>query len=172
MDEVEFKSGGSMKISGIITGCIGVLVFGLGVILLGLGGYLYFKEQLFLKRAELTTAVVTENKRYTYTGNVNEYGVQHYYCSEFQFQTRAGQRVSFEEQSCGQLDQPPDYQVGQQVDVYYDPQDPVNTVQMREDRLRYTGAVAATVAGVLSALFGPGLLWLGLRMGRRSAGNQ
>ena len=154
-----------MKIAGIIIAVIGVMFMGLGV-------YLFSKEQLFLQRAELTAAVVTSNKLFTYTGQVNEYGVQHYYCSEFQFQTRAGQRVSFEEQSCGQLDQPPDYQVGQQVDVYYDPQDPVNTVQMREDRLRYTGAVAATVAGVLSALFGLGLSWLGLRMGRRSAGNQ
>jgi hypothetical protein len=160
-----------MKIAGIITVCIGVMVFGLGVLLLGLGGYLFFKEQLFLKKAELTTAVVTENKRYTYTGQVNEYGVQHYYCSEFQFQTRAGQRVSFEEQGCAQIDQPPDYQVGQKVEVYYDPQDPVNTVQMRGDSLHYTGAIAATVAGVLSALIGLGLFWLGLRM-RRSAGKQ
>lgn len=149
-----------MKIAGFIIGIIGVM-------LLGLGGYLFVGEQLFLQRAELTTAVVTDNKLYTYTGQVNEYGVQHYYCSEFQFQTKDDRSVSFEETKCAELESPPDYQIGQKVDVYYDPRDPGNTVQMR--RFDYSGAVAATVAGALFVLFGLGLFWIGLLRGWRAA---
>jgi len=143
-----------MKITGIVLGLIGLL-------LLGLGGYLFVQERSFLQKAEFTTAVVTSNKRYTYTGQVNEYGVQHYYCSEFQFQTQAGQSVSFEEPNCAELDSPPDYQVGDKVDVYYDPQDPGNSVQMR--KAQNSDPVAATVAGAFFGLLGLGLFLIGLR---------
>ena len=152
-----------MKIAGVIVGIIGVVLF-------GLGGYLFVREQLFLQRAELTTAVVTDNKLYTYTGQVNEYGVQHYYCSEFQFQTKAGQSVSFEETDCAQLDSPPDYQISQKVDVYYDPRDPSKTVQMQKDRYSDgLAAIAATVAGAFFVLFGLGLFWIGLWRSRKAA---
>ena len=149
-----------MKITGVIFSIIGVM-------LLGLGGYLFVRQHLFLQRAELTTAIVMENKLYTHTSQ--EYGVQHYYCSEFQFQTKAGQSVSFEETGCAQLDSPPDYQVGQKVDVYYDPRDPGKTVQTPMDRSYYEiGVMTATVAGALFVLLGPGLFWISLWRSRRT----
>jgi Protein of unknown function (DUF3592) len=148
-----------MKIAGII------IVF-VGVLLAGLGAYLFIKEQLFLQKAELTTAVVTNNKLYDYTGQVNEYGVQHYYCSEFQFQTRAGQSVSFEETKCAELESPPDYQVGQKITVYYDPHDPANTVQMLKPN--FSDTAAAAVTGAFFVLLGLVLFWIGLLRGRRA----
>jgi hypothetical protein len=149
-----------MKITGIIIAVIGVMFVGLGV-------YLFSKEQLFLQRAELTAAVVTSNKLFTYTGQVNEYGVQHYYCSEFQFQTKAGRRVSFEEPNCAELELPPDYQVGQKVAVYYDPGDPSNTVQM--GKFNYSNAAAAAVTGAFFVLLGLVLFWIGRLRRRRAA---
>jgi hypothetical protein len=134
-----------MKITGIILAIIGVMF-------IGLGGYLFAKEQIFLQRAELTTAVVTYNKLYSYTGQVNEYGVQNYYCSEFQFLTKDGHSISFEEPKCAELESPPDYQIGQKVSVYYDPSDPANTVQMGKSN--YSNAAAAAVTGAFFALLG------------------
>jgi hypothetical protein len=140
-----------MKITGFIIGIIGVM-------LIGLGAYLFVHEQLFLQSAELSTATVTANIRHAYTGNVQEYGVQHYYCSRFQFQTKAGQSVSFTHCS-STADAPPDYQIGQQEDVYYDPQDPGHTAQIRNTifKYRYSAAIAATAVGALCILVG---LWL------------
>jgi hypothetical protein len=149
----------------------GVIIVLIGLLLLGLGAYLFVQEQLFLQRAELTTAAVTENRLYTYTGQVNEYGVQHYYCSEFKFQTKEGRIVSFEEgDDCANLDSPPDYQIGQKVDVYYDPRDPSNTVQMRKDA--YSNTVAAVVAGALFTLLGLGLFWFSLWRNRPGAASR
>jgi hypothetical protein len=70
-----------MKTAGGIIGIIGVGLIGLGIILCGVAGFFIIRDQHFLKTAQQTTAVVTDNKLYEYTGNVNEYGVQHYYCS-------------------------------------------------------------------------------------------
>jgi hypothetical protein len=155
-----------MKIAGVIAALI-------GVILLGLGGYLFVQEQLFLQTAEQATAVVTGNERHTYQSS--EYGEQHYYCSEFQFQTRDGQSVSFQESdsataNCANLDSPPDYQEGQKVAVYYDPGDPIDSVQIPKSiRLDYDGAVILAVAGTLALLVGLGLFWFGFLRGRRLA---
>ena len=149
-----------MKIAGVIVAFIGIL-------LVGLGAYLFVKQQLFLRSAKQATAMVTYNKLYTYTGQVNEYGVQHYYCSEFQFQTRAGRTVSFEETHCAELESPPDYQVGQKVAVYYDPRDPANTVQMAKPS--YSDAAAAAVTGAFFVLLGLAFFWAGLLRRRRIA---
>ncbi len=155
-----------MKIAGMILAIIGVL-------LLGLGGYLFVKERLFLQNAEQTTAVVTGNERYTYESN--DYGTQHYYCSEFQFQTREGQRISFKESDdsntiCGSLDFPPDFQEGEQVAAYYDPQDPVHSVQIPKSiRQNYNGVGVLVVLGTIALLGGLALFWSGILRGRRPA---
>ena len=163
-----------MKITGGVIGIISVVLLGLGIILCGMSGYFIIREQHFLQTAEQTTAVVTDNKLYNYTGNYNDYGVQHYYCSEFQFQTKSGQSVLFEEKNdCGQLDSPPNYQVGQKVAIYYDPQNPADTVQMQGDRT--SAAIAEAVAGAIGALFvlvGLGMLWFGLWVRRKAAASR
>jgi len=106
----------------------------LGLVLIGVGGYLFLQEQSFLQGAQKATAVVTGNESYSYTGDYQDMGTQHYYCSEFQFQASNGETVTFQEADgrgagCAELDQPPDYQVGQKVVVYYDQSDPAGTAQ-------------------------------------------
>ena len=148
-----------MKVTGIIIAIVGAM-------LLGLGAALFVRQGRFQQGAQGAQAVVTENKLYTYTGNVNEYGVQHYYCSEFEFRTQDGRSVAFEEPNCAQLDQPPDYKVGEKVGVYYDPADPENTVQL--GKADYSAVWAATIAGALALLLGLGLFAAGLLRGRRA----
>jgi len=158
-----------MKIAGTIVAII-------GVILLGVGGYLFVKERLFLQTAEQTTAVVTGNERYTYESN--DYGVQHYYCSDFQFQTQDGQRISFKEDDasstiCGDLDMPPDFQEGEKVAAYYDPQDPINTVQIPKSISQsYKGVGVLVVLGTIGLLVGLGLVWSSVLRGRRPASSK
>ncbi len=156
-----------MKIAGFIVGSIGILF-------LIFGGYLFLHEVLFLQRAALTSAIVTGNKRYTYTGQVNEYGVQHYYCSQFQFQTKDGRSVSYEETDaqCAELDSPPHYQVGDKVQIYYDPANPGTGVQIRSFREQYRDAIAAVVGGALFLLVGLILLGISLWRSRRTASSR
>ena len=133
------------------------------------------REKLFLLSAGKATATVVGNNRHTYESN--EYGTQHYYCSEFQFQTRDGQSISIEESDgngsqggCGDLDAPPDYQTGQQVPVYYDPHDPADTAQTpKAVGLNYNGGVIVLAAGVLCILLGLGFFWADLLRSRKAA---
>ena len=155
-----------MKIAGVIVSII-------GVVLLGVGGYLFIKEKLFLLSAQQATAIVIGNERSTYESN--EYGTQHFYCSDFQFQTKDSRSISFNEVDltdvpCTDLDMPPDYQVGQQVPVYYDLRDPAHTVQIPKSViLNYDGAVIVLVVGAFLLLLGLGLFWIGWWRSMKSA---
>ncbi|MCL4529104.1 MAG: DUF3592 domain-containing protein [Chloroflexi bacterium] len=155
-----------MKITGIILWIIGVVI-------LAVGGYLLVRERLFQQSAEQATAVATDNKQYTYTSSDN--GVQHYYCTGFQFQTKDGRNISFKEDdstdvSCADLDMPPDYQVGQQVPVYYDPRDPAGSVQIPKSvSLNYDSGAIVLAAGALCIVIGMGSFWFGLTRGRQNA---
>ncbi|MEP7135353.1 MAG: DUF3592 domain-containing protein [Chloroflexota bacterium] len=142
---------------------IDVIFFSIGIILIGLGGTIFVREQLFIRSAEQAIAVVTGNESVSYAGNdVNEMGIQQYFCLAFQFQTRDGQTISFKETqgklnqaSCGNLGTLPDYEVGQAVPVYYDPRDPANSAQIPKLVKKYYSLAAAfAVAGVLLVLLG------------------
>jgi len=158
-----------MKIAGVIVSII-------GVVLLGVGGYLFVKEKLFLLSAQQATATVTGSERYTYESS--DYGTQHYYCSDFQFQTKDGRSISFSEDdstdvTCTDLDMPPDYQTGQQVPVFYDARDPVHTAQISKSMsLIYDGAIIVLVVGVFLLLLGLGLFWIGWWWSTRSASSR
>jgi Protein of unknown function (DUF3592) len=147
----------------------------LGLVLIGLGGYVFLQEQLFLQGAQKATAVVTGNDSYSYTGDYQDMGTQHYYCSEFQFQASNGETVTFQEDDgrgagCGDLDQPPDYQVGQEVVVYYDQNDPAGTAQdPKSVDLPYTTVKLLVGAGVLCFLLVIG--GFGVRVLRQKRGS-
>ena len=155
-----------MKIAGIILWII-------AVVLLAAGGYMLVKEKLFLLGAQQATAVVTGNERHTYESS--DYGTQHFYCSDFQVQTKDGASISFSEDDstdvpCTDLDMPPDYQIGQQVPVYYDPRDPAHTVQIpRSMSLNYAGGVIVLVAAFICVVVELILFWIGLIRSRRAA---
>ncbi len=144
--------------------------------LLCVGGYMLVKEKLFLLSAQQATAIVTGNERYAYESN--EYGTQHYYCSYFQFQTKDGRSISFNEDDstdvpCTELDMPPDYQVGEQVPVYYDARDPAKTMQISKSvSLDYDGAVIVLVAAFICIVAGLVLFWIGLVRSRSSTAGE
>ena len=152
-----------MKITGIIFWVI-------GIVLLAVGAYMLVREKLFLQSSDRATAVVTANERYTYTSN--EYGVQHYYCSDFQFQAKNGQSISIKESDdngdqggCAELDAPPDYQTGQQVPVYYDARDPANTAQIpKAVSLNYSGGEIVLVGAFIGIVIG--LIFFGIGFAR------
>ena len=153
-----------MKITGFILTMIGVG-------LLALAGLMNFREGRVLQSDERAIATVTDNMQYEYTGQVNEYGVQHYYCSVFDFQTNDGRSFTIEEggTDCAELDQPPNYQIGEHVELYYDPADPLAAVQTpKAVRLSYAGAKIVLVAGALFILVGL-LLFLGSSRKSRQA---
>jgi len=136
---------------------VGNILAGISIVLLALGGFIFAREQFFVHAAEQTVAVVTGNESVNYTGNINEMGIQHYYCSVFQFQDRSSQVISFKETEgrlnstgCGDLNSTPDYKVGEEVPVYYDLRDPVNTVQTPKlVKKYYTWALTITLIGLL-----------------------
>ncbi|MGA7193100.1 MAG: DUF3592 domain-containing protein [Anaerolineales bacterium] len=154
----------------------GVILWIIGVALLAVGGYMLVKEKLFLFSSQQATAIVTGNERYTYESNEN--GTQHYYCSDFQFQTKDGRSISFREDDstevpCADLDMPPDYQTGQKVPVFYDARDPAHTVQIAKSvSLDYDGGVIVLVAAVICIVIGLVLFWIGLVRSRRAAASQ
>lgn len=98
-----------MKLFSIIFG-------GVGLILLAVGAYLYFREVTFLKGAQQVTGRVTN---LYFSENTDNNGGA--YCPSVEFTTKAGQTVSYDSNVCSD---PPAYQVGQQVKIYYDPQKP------------------------------------------------
>jgi hypothetical protein len=153
-----------------------VIFWIIGIVLLAVGGYMLVKEKLFLLTAGQATAIVTGNERQTYQSNEN--GTQYYYCSAFQFQTKDGRSISFNEDdstdvNCTELDMPPDYQVGEQVPIYYDPRDPANTVQIPKSvSLDYKGGVIVLVLGCICIVVGIILFWIRLVKNRRAAASR
>jgi len=141
---------------------VGTVLAVIGIILIGSGGFIFVREQIFVHTAEQAVAVVTGNESVNYTGNVNEMGIQHYYCSVFQFQTMDGQTFPFKEgegrlnqANCGYLDSAPDYKIGEEVPVYYDPRDPGNTVQIPKlVKKYYSYALTIAFVGLLLAAIG------------------
>ncbi len=156
---------------------VGAILAVIGILLVSLGGYLFVREQIFLHSAEQATAVVTNNESVSYTGNINEMGIQRYYCSAFQFRTRDGQTISFKEAegklnraSCGDLNSAPDHKVGETVPVYYDARDPADSAQIPKPvKKYYTYALTIALIGLLIVSIGAFFLWESEQTRKRQA---
>ncbi len=124
---------------GLFIGSIGLLIGGIVVLIVGIfltsaGVDQWMNARNAKQNYEQATAVVTGNERHAYYGNYNEQGIQYYYCAEFKFQTKEGQTISVKQADStdlpcsGSVSDSPDYQIGQQVPIYYDPHDPAHTM--------------------------------------------
>ncbi len=135
-----------MKISALI--CLAI-----GAIFLALAAYFFSQERAFLQRAEQLTGTVTDNSAST------SYQNEHYitdYCPVVDFRTQEGQNVEYTSDAC---QDPPDYEVGQKVTIYYDPKDPNATQMPDKYGGQYAGVFIPGIMGIVLLLIGLGLYW-------------
>jgi hypothetical protein len=136
-----------------------VAVFGgLGVLMLAIAGYLYVKEQGFLTRAQTATGTVVDLDLSSGGDNTSSF------CPVIEFTTKAGEPVRYYGNVCSN---PPSYDIGEQVEVLYDPQD-IRKVQMTGFWSQYTGVVVLSCIGVPFLLF---TLW-GVLPPKKKPGSQ
>jgi Protein of unknown function (DUF3592) len=159
-----------MKIAGAIVGIIGIILLCAGGILLIWANN---NERNISQNNEQAIAMVTGNELH-HTMN------QFYYCAEFRFQTKEGQTISFKQDDStnvpcqGSASSSPDYQIGQQVPVYYDPHNPAHTVQLvswvtNEYTTELVIGMPILIVAILSIVGGLALFVIGSAKSRRDA---
>jgi len=89
---------------------------GIGLFLMGIALIIYLVGASFRSNAELTTGTVTGFSTVTDSDDNSQT-----YCPIVQFSTETGQQVTYHSSTCNS---PPAHQVGDQVEIYYDPEDP------------------------------------------------
>jgi hypothetical protein len=120
-----------------------VLIFGgIGVILLSIAGIVYVREQRFLSTAEQVTGSVVDLDR---SGGSDGSSA---FCPVIEFNTKAGEPVRYYGNVCSN---PPSYELGEQVDVVYDPQE-ISHVQMTGFWSQYTGVFVLGIIGLVFLL--------------------
>ena len=125
-----------------------VLVFGgIGTILLVIAGLVFSREQSFLKTAEAATGTVSGFDR-----SSSSDGSGGGYCPVIDFSTKAGEAVKYYANMCSS---PPSYDIGEQVEVLYDPQD-IKSVQMKGFWSQY---LAVIILGAIGTPFFLAGLW-------------
>jgi Protein of unknown function (DUF3592) len=123
-----------------------VLVFGgIGVILLALAGFFYMREVSFLKSAQTASGTVIDYELSHSTDNSGST-----YCPVIDFTTNAGERVKYYANVCSS---PPAYDMGDEVQVLYDPQD-IKNVQMKSFWSQYVGVFVLACVGAPFFLLG------------------
>lgn len=133
------------------------LITGIGAALLILAGYSYTRELEFLGRAETTKGIVTD---YEVRGS----GDKETYCPIFLFTRPDGQTVLYYGNICAS---PAAYEIGQQVDVLYDPLD-IEWVQLDNFMSKYKDILM--LLGIGLPLFLIGLVGLAPRKAKSKVG--
>ena len=123
------------------------LVFGgIGAVLLLIGGLVFYNEQKFLKKAEVVNGTVVDYNLSSSTDGGSTY------CPVIDFNTKNAEPVRFYANVCSS---PPSYNIGEQVEVVYDPED-IKHVQMNGFWSQYTGVVVLSCVGLPFFLIGVG----------------
>src|SRR5258708_6778760 len=104
---------------------ITVLFLGIALVSCAIGVYQIAQEHAFLAGAESATGTVTRSQ-------VDSSGNAAVFCPIVEFTTRAGEPAAYESDLC--KSHPGQVQIGQKVQVYYDPQNPKN-VQRNDGNL-------------------------------------
>src|SRR5258707_14944996 len=127
---------------------------GVGVILLAIAAFLVVREQSFLGRALQATGTIADLQ---YSPDTDNNGGS--YCPVVDFTTKSGKRVEYDSNVCSD---PPGYQVGQQVKVYYDP-DNSNDVQLPGVWGQYAAVIVLILIGQPFSLIGVWTFFSGMR---------
>lgn len=88
----------------------------LGLLFLGGAAIAYFVGASFREKAELITGTVTG-----FSVSVDSEDNSEAYCPLVRYTTRSGKDYTYDSNFCSS---PPAYDVGEQVEIYYDPDDP------------------------------------------------
>jgi hypothetical protein len=128
-----------------------ILIFGgIGALLLLFAGISYFREQRFLETAELTTGTVVDFNLSSSDDGGNAY------CPVIDFTTKGGETGRFYSNVCSS---PPSYDIGESVEVLYDPED-VGHAQLNSFWSKFTGALVLGCIGLPFLLIGIGVpIW-------------
>jgi len=121
-----------------------VLIFGgVGALLLAIAAFLYFREQAFLASGETVTGTVS-------TFEVSNSDDSTTYCPVITFRTKRGESVEYHANVCSS---PPSHDVGEKVEVVYDPEN-IKHVQMNGFWSKYVGVFVLAVIGLPFFLLG------------------
>lgn len=120
------------------------LIIVVGIALLAFAGYSYTQEQNFLARAESTMGVVADYKVQ------REDGANETNCPIIQFNSRDGQNVIFSPNVCTSA---VSYEIGQQVEVLYDPFN-LNWIQLNTFGSKYTEIIVTFLIGLVTFILG------------------
>jgi hypothetical protein len=123
-----------------------------------IAAFLFISEQVFLSKAEETVGVVTG---YGLAGDAGESD----YCTQVEFTTSDGTVVNFEASEC-HASRP--YEIGEQVTVYYDPENPQGKHQLKEFSQQYLGPTLLCACASPFVLIGLAGLFVGGRLQRAS----
>jgi hypothetical protein len=122
---------------------------GLGLILLAVAAFSYMREVSFLKATENATGTVVD---LYYSSSTNGGGS---FCPVIDFNTKAGEPVRYYGNVCSQ---PPAYDIGDKIDVVYDPAD-IKHVAIDAFWSEYLGAIIFAGIGLPFFLLG---VWISL----------
>ena len=131
----------------------------IGFLLVATAGFTYVQSAYFVSRAKLTTGVVVG-----ISTSVDQDTNSILYCPQISYITKTGQTVKFSANTCTS---PSIYNIGDVVNMYYDPQNPQDA-QIKSFGAQYLLTTSYFVAGLPLVLIGFLGLWLQKRRERAS----
>jgi hypothetical protein len=124
---------------------LGLIFSSVGTILLSVSAFLFIHEKQFIEHAQTTSGKVIELGR-SVSSNSNSRGSITYY-PVVEFTTADGKRVVF---SSNFSSNPPEFEVGEEVEVYYEPEKPSGA----EVKSFFSQWFAALLTGGMGLIFG------------------
>jgi hypothetical protein len=131
---------------------LGLLCVAIAVVCFAAGGINFAQQEAFFARAEPATGTISSYQLHVRNSGLSEY------CPLIEFTTKAGESFSYLGADC--LSAPNASQVGQHVQLYYDPKNP-NDNRTRGFGDEYTGLTLGVVGGVFFGALGVGVIVLG-----------
>lgn len=131
----------------------------IGLLLLGGAGIAYYRGAALRDRAELVSGTVTG-----FRVSVDSEDNSESYCPDVRYATRSGENLTYHSNFCSA---PPAYDVGEQVEIYYDPADPENA-QIKGFWSQY---LLVTIFGCIGLPFAAIGIWAGMPGTTNTAGS-
>jgi hypothetical protein len=135
------------------------ILVGTGFLMLAGAVLTYIQSVNFINHAQLTTGTIVALSMSTDPDDSSNY-----YCPQVRYTTQSGQTVNFDANTCSTAQT---YKVGDQVEVYYDPQNP-QVAQLKRFAAQYLASTSLVVVGLPIAVVGMLALFLQKKRARAS----